>query len=182
MEEILTQEEIEELEKKLNGEDKPPIYKRIIILAMGVILLFLILSYFLAYAAFDNIPGLVESSKVKGYAISLKDGSSIFFEKQPYDELRQIFKANEGNETKLCLIGDKQGNSIIITGIHHPLIIEQDFRSVTAKPCPEGTMISLHTHPMMHCTPSYQDYMNLHHHKDAEMAAVMCKEDRIYFY
>ncbi len=175
----------EEIKEEIELEpikEEHPWLKKVFIGLIGAFMLFLVLTYFLGYMAFDNIPGLIESGKIEGYAVKLNDETMIRFDTAAYNELISIFKENEGNETKLCLIGEKQGSNVMITGVHKPLIIAQDFRSVTAKPCPSGTMISLHTHPMMHCTPSMQDYKSLRHSKDSEFAAVMCTENRLYFY
>ncbi|HII16214.1 MAG TPA: hypothetical protein HA362_07975 [Nanoarchaeota archaeon] len=163
-------------------QERPSRMKKAAVLIIGVFLLVLVLSYFLGYMAFDVIPGLVESSAIDSYTVLLKDGTSLAFDRSAYEELVNVFVANQGNETKVCLMGAADGNHLSISGLYHPLIIAQDFVSVTAASCPAGTIVSVHSHPLMRCTPSLQDYNALHSHKDAMYAAVMCEKGRMYFY
>ena len=135
----------------------------------------------MAFIGFDSIPGLVKSRQMDSYGIELK-GVMLVFSSGVYDEIVSYAIENEGNETKFCLLGEKQGSNILITSMFKPLIIAQDFQSVTSKSCPSGTIVSVHTHPLLHCIPSMQDYKALHSSQDAEYTAVMCERGRFYFY
>lgn len=155
--------------------------KKAALFLMFGFIFFLIVSYSLASIGFDSIPGLVKSRQMDSYGIKMGD-SMLIFSSSIYDEIVSYSAQNEGVETKFCLLGEKQGNNILITSVFKPLIIAQDFQSVTSKSCPSGTIVSVHTHPLLHCIPSFQDYSALHSSNDAEYTAVMCEKGRFYFY
>ncbi|MDI6738640.1 MAG: hypothetical protein QME12_09105 [Nanoarchaeota archaeon] len=155
--------------------------KKAALVLVAFLLFFLIISYSVAFFGIDSIPGLVSGSKMSDSGLKVK-GISLSFSPGIYDEIVSYAAENDGVETKFCLMGGKQGGNILITSVFKPLIIAQDFKSVVSKSCPSGTIVSVHTHPLLHCIPSLQDYKALHSSKDAEYAAVMCERGRFYFY
>ncbi|MBU2638288.1 MAG: hypothetical protein KJ955_04910 [Nanoarchaeota archaeon] len=171
----------DEILSKPIEEEKPSKLKKAALVIMAFMLFFLIISYSVAFLGMDSIPGLVKSRQMDSSGIELND-IILMFSSGIYDEIVSYAAENEGVETKFCLLGEKQGNNILITSVFKPLIIAQDFKSVTSKSCPSGTMVSVHTHPLLHCVPSLQDYKALHSSGDAEFTAVMCEKGRFYFY
>lgn len=180
MDEIPFEVNEEEILSKPVEEQSSKAKKAALFLMFGFIF-FLIVSYSVAFIGFDSIPGLVKSRQMDSYGIKIGD-SMLLFSQGIYDEIVSYASDNEGNETKFCLMGEKQGNNLLITSVFKPLIIAQDFASVTSRNCPPGTIVSVHTHPLLHCIPSLQDYNALHSSKDAEYTAVMCERGRFYFY
>lgn len=181
MEEIPFDINEDEILSKPLEEDKPSKLKKAALVIMALLLFFLITSYSVAFLGIDSIPGLVNSRQMDSFGIELK-GMMLVFSSGVYDEIASYAAENEGVETKFCLMGEKQGGNVFITSVFKPLIIAQDFKSVTSKSCPEGTIVSVHTHPLLHCIPSLQDYRALHGSEDALYSAVMCERGRFYFY
>lgn len=181
MEEIPFDINEDEILSKPLEEDKPSKLKKAAFIFLALFLFFLIISYSVAFLGMDSIPGLVKSRQMDSSGIELK-GMMLVFSSGVYDEIASYAAENEGVETKFCLMGEKRGKNVLISSVFKPLIIAQDFKSVTSKSCPSGTMVSVHTHPLLHCIPSLQDYKALHYSEDAEYSAVMCEKGRFYFY
>ena len=94
-----TEDHLEEIREEIELEpirESHPWVKKAVIGSVGAFMLFLILTYFLGYMAFDNIPGLIESEKIKDYAIDLDDGTRIVFNSATLEELNAVFKENDG--------------------------------------------------------------------------------------
>ncbi|MEK6864446.1 MAG: hypothetical protein AABX27_04085 [Nanoarchaeota archaeon] len=180
MDEILFEVNEEEILSKPVKDESSKVKKAALFLMFGFIF-FLIVSYSVAFLGMDSIPWFVSGKQMGVSGIELK-GVKIMFSSGIYDEIVLYAAENEGVETKFCLMGEKQGNNLLITSVFKPLIIAQDFASVTSRSCPSGTIVSVHTHPLLHCIPSLQDYKALHSSKDAEYTAVMCERGRFYFY
>ncbi|MDD4877772.1 MAG: hypothetical protein PHO02_01905 [Candidatus Nanoarchaeia archaeon] len=171
----------DEILAKPLDDAKPSKLKKAAAAFAAFLLFFLIVSYSVAFLGMDSIPGLIKSRQMDVYGIPLGD-SMLVFSEGIYDEIVSYANENEGVETKFCLMGERKDGIITVTSLFKPLIIAQDFKSVTSKPCPEGTIVSVHTHPLLHCTPSIQDYRALHSSQDSEYNAVMCERGRFYFY
>lgn len=171
----------DEILSKPLDEEKPSKLKKAAFFLMFGFIFFLIVSYSVAIFGMDSIPGLVSGKQMDSSGIELK-GAMLVFSPGVYDEIVSYAAENQGVETKFCLLGEKQGNDILITSVFKPLIIAQEFASVTSRQCPAGTIVSVHTHPLLHCIPSLQDYRALHSSNDAEYTAVMCERGRFYFY
>ncbi|MFH1065139.1 MAG: hypothetical protein V1734_01385 [Nanoarchaeota archaeon] len=180
MDEIPFEVNEDEILSKPVKDESSKAKKAALFLMFGFIF-FLIVSYSVAFLGMDSIPGLVNSRQMDSSGIEL-NGVMLVFSPGIYDEIVSYSAENEGVETKFCLMGEKMGENIFITSVFKPLIIAQDFQSVTSKSCPSGTMVSVHTHPLLHCIPSFQDYKALHSSEDAEYSAVMCEKGRFYFY
>ncbi len=171
----------DEILSKPIEEENPSKIKKAAFVFVAFLLFFLIISYSVAFLGMDSIPGLVKSRQMDSYGIKIGD-SMLVFSSGVYDEIVSYSAENEGVETKFCLMGEKQDGRILIASVFKPLIIAQDFKSVVSKQCPPGTIVSVHTHPLLHCTPSLQDYKALRYADDAEYNAVMCEKGRFYFY
>lgn len=171
----------EEILSRPVEEEKPSKIKKTALVFIAFFMFFLIISYSVAFLGIDSIPGLVKSRQMSDSGIELK-GVNLMFAPGLYEGILSYAAGNEGVETKFCLMGETQGSNILINSVFKPLIIAQDFKSVTSKSCPSGTIVSVHTHPLLHCIPSLQDYRALHDSNDAEYNAVMCEKGRFYFY
>ena len=162
------------------------IVKRIFIIFISLLLLFLILSYLVPnYELFRIIAGHIESYKIEDNAITLKNGAKIIFLNDSYGDLTKIYYENQQHEFKACLIGSKENGSYYVEKIEIPKIFSQTFSSVTAEPCAENAIISLHSHPYKSCFLSLHDIRGYKFVKDVNKDAIigiMCESDRFNFY
>jgi hypothetical protein len=160
--------------------------RKILILTVSVFMLLLILSYFVpGYSLFRVIAAQFNSFEADGNFIELKDGYGIMFEGNSFNDLQHIYFDNQQHEFKACLIGVKENKDFIIKNVKIPEIISQDFSSVTAKPCGEGTIISLHSHPYKSCYFSLHDISNYRYVSivnEEAFIGIMCEAKRFNFY
>jgi len=175
-------------------EDSPPSlleglpeskFKRIIILSTGIFLIFLMLSYLVfSSGAYDFIAGFFESSPIENEQLIFKSGT-IIFENSSYEKILEGFSKNNELEFKLCFIGEKEGSWYVIKDILAPEIIDQSYRSVSARECPKGTLVVAHSHPFKRCIASFQDILNHRWFKKTNpgaLMAVMCDKGRFNIY
>jgi len=162
------------------------IVKRIFIISISLLLLFLVLSYFVPnYELFRIIAGHIESYKIEDNAITLKNGAKIIFQNNSYTNLKEIYYENQQHEFKACLIGYKQNENYYVQAVEIPKIFSQTFSSVTAEPCSKEAIISLHSHPYKSCFLSLHDVRGYKFVKDVNKDAIigiMCESDRFNFY
>lgn len=160
--------------------------KKLGIMVLSIFMIILLISYFILYEGINHgiISGLIGSSNIKEDIIELKD-LTINFQQGIQKEMIKHYLENEGNETKFCLMGEKIKNNIQITSIYYPKIISQTFQQVRTEQCPKGTLISVHSHPNRQCLPSIQDLKTrdlLKKQNKDLLTAIMCEENRLYFY
>ena len=152
---------------------------------LSIIILFLVVVYFLLYPfGFQIVESFIINYKIKDNIINFKD-NKVIFEKEIYNELKNIYYLNERDEFKLCLMGVKVGNLYFINKIFKPKTYSANFNEVVAERCPNNTLIDLHKHPFRHCIFSEQDinsYNLIKKENDKILMIVMCEEGRFNFY
>lgn len=181
----MTEDFLDDVPQDFEEEKEHPA-KKVIIAIMGIFLIVLILSYFLVYSGSNEsiILGLIGSSKIDNNVLTVGN-LTIEFDQDTYAELVDHYKKNDGNEIKVCLLGNRDNDDITINRIFYPEIISQSYRHVEAKPCPSDTIISMHSHPNRQCLPSDQDvqsYESLKPFNPNLMVAVLCEDNRLNFY
>ncbi len=160
--------------------------KRIYILVIAFFLIILLLSNILGGHVISVLSGKIVSSTLNAdYSLDLKNGGKVVFDSAIYEKLREVYLANQKTEIKACLKGEKKDNDYFISSFYVPKIYEKDVYSVTAELCDKETIISLHTHPYLHCIFSNQDIESYNRYRQINpevMIALMCDETRFTFY
>tara|TARA_B100000315_G_scaffold149474_1_gene138211 strand:- start:269 stop:796 length:528 start_codon:yes stop_codon:yes gene_type:complete len=173
------EQEIEELPQKSK-------IKKFFILIIGLILVFLVSTYYLfAFGADDVLAGFIQSSKIDNkLTLEFKD-KKIIFTKDSYEELLKIYDENLEVEFKACLKGNVKNNIYDINKIIIPKTYSQTYKSVRAEPCDTNTLIDLHSHPFRRCLASIHDITNFRRLKSVNeniLLSVMCERDRFFVY
>lgn len=174
--------------KKIDEEEELRKLKRkkTFIAILSIILAVLVITYL--------VPGGYVLSILEGQAtsyelnsdltIDLKNGGKIVFDNSTYEQLKQMYFAEQRSEFKACLEGYKKGLNYFITDVYLPETHSQSFSHVTAELCNSSTIIPLHTHPYKHCIFSYQDMKGLDAVRKVNPDAIiglMCEIDRFNF-
>ncbi len=145
----------------------------------GLIMILLIFSYTLTgYTVRNIIAGMFDSEEIEENIINSKYGEIIFTEKIT-KILSDLYHENE-KEFKACVLGEFDGK-YKLTGVFLPEMHFQDYDRVVSSPCPEGTILDLHSHPQQHCTFSEID-INGFKPKGNELLTVMCGDGRFIFH
>lgn len=165
--------------------EKYPKLTKILIFLIGTFLLILVLIYFLTTPQIRSIlSGLIESETIEDFKVQLKTGNYLIFTKETYQELLQIYNNNPEKEFKVCLKGYIE-EDYLITEVYIPKTYLQTHSSVSAEPCPNDSLVSMHSHPLKHCLPSDVDLKNFNIFKQNNpqaLMAIMCEKDRFNFY
>ena len=174
-------------EEQIPEESKSArIVKRILIISVSLILIFLILSYLVPnHDFFWIVAGRMESYKIEDNTITLKNGAKIIFQNDSYGDLTKIYYENQQHEFKACLMGSKENSNYYVEKIEVPKIFSQGFSSVMAEPCTKEAIISLHSHPYKSCFLSLHDARGYKFVKDVNKDAIigiMCESNRFNFY
>ena len=172
---------IEENFEEIEEESK---WKKILIIFIGLILLFLFLSYILvSYPLFSIIASLSESQVAENKTIIL-DEFSIIFTGNTYEQLQKYYTKDLSVEMAVCLKG-KIKEDYMIDEIYQPKIVEQTYEHVTYRPCDSETIIHLHSQPFRRCIASEQDLITLDLVKQVNnqsIMVIMCEPDRFSVY
>ncbi|MBT3691221.1 hypothetical protein HOG16_03200 [Candidatus Woesearchaeota archaeon] len=164
--------------------EEEPKWKKFLIMVVGLILLFLVTSYFLAsYPLFPIIASLSESHVAQNESIVLDD-FSIIFTQNTYEELQGYYDKDKSVEMVVCLKGEIS-NDYIIDEIYQPEMITQTYNHVTFKSCSTDSIILLHSQPFRHCIASEQDLITLEDVKQRNkdiLMVIMCEPDRFSVY
>ena len=148
---------------------------------MGVLMIILIVTYTLtAYGVMNIIAGKIDSDKVKGDMIESEYVNIVFLE-GVYDELEKLYHENE-KEFKACLMGNMFDGEYLINSLYLPKIHFQDYDKVVASPCPDESLIVMHSHPQQHCIFSEVDLKSFDKRNKNMLMAVMCFDDRFIFH
>ena len=161
------------------------IFKKAIIVFVSIFLMFLFLSYFLLGNNIFDILASRSSSFTASNGRIIFGGGTITFQEEAYQNLLEIYNENQQHEFKACLMGYKSGKNYFVEKIEAPKIISQDFSSVRAEPCREGTIIDLHSHPYKSCLASETDLKTLQKSQDTNpelLMVVMCEPSRFSVY
>ena len=170
----------EKVETVNYSEIENPLWKRIVIVSLGLFLLFLILGYFLF--PFDTLASLIDSKKLEeGF---VEQDVTISFENGSYTVLLNYYNIHLSEEFKVCLLGYYNGVYHILS-VHDVVMYEQAFDHVVSEPCPEETLVALHSHLYRHCLASEQDLKGLEKAQEVNPLAligIMCEPERFSFY
>ncbi|MEK6835527.1 MAG: hypothetical protein AABX55_00705 [Nanoarchaeota archaeon] len=178
--------EIENFDENKEVEEKPKIFKKIFLIIIGVFLIILIVTYLLTNPIIRSIfVGLVESSKIKDNIVGIDFKNKLIFQNNTYDGLLNIYDNNPGLEFKVCLNGYIENGNYLINEVYIPETYLQTHNKVIAEPCPNDSLVDMHSHPLKHCLPSEQDFKSFKSFKernDNAIMAVMCERGRFNFY
>ena len=174
------------VQEREETEEKPQIFKKVLLGAFTIIVILMLIFYFMTTPLMQGIIiGLFESSTVDKNAVGIGQGKMLFFEDNTYDRLMGIYDKNPEREFKVCLIGRTNNGNYFINEVFEPKMIYQDVDKVIAEPCPDETLVSLHSHPFRQCLPSEVDLNNfelLKKKNNKTLMAVMCEKGRFNFY
>jgi len=167
-------------------DKKPSKFKKIFMFIVSLILILLLLSYLLTNPnILHRVVGLFESSTIEDNTISINETNFLFFQDTTYQELIDYYDKNKEKEFKVCLRGNIDQGNYIIDEIYKTEIISQTYTQVVSKPCPQDTLVALHSHPFRSCLASDQDLSNLEQSKINQpwlIMAIMCEKQRFNFY
>ncbi|MBI5393294.1 hypothetical protein HZA96_05485 [Candidatus Woesearchaeota archaeon] len=165
--------------------------KKYIILVLALFMIILIIFYFIfGQHLFGIIEGRIISQQFTNLTTvysnnNIDNNYTIKFTQSSFDELQQYYFANQKTEVSVCLIGLYSNNFYTVNKLYYPKIIEQAFEHVTFQPCPEDTIIVLHTHPYKSCIFSEQDINSYKQNRQSSpdvIIALMCEENRFTLY
>ncbi|MBI4983409.1 hypothetical protein HZC32_02095 [Candidatus Woesearchaeota archaeon] len=165
--------------------EERPIFRKVLLIATGIFLVVLILSYlWIDFPIGDILKGRWESTPAEGDLVQL-GGYSITFENNTLEQINALYLLEQENEFSLCLRGKKEGNNYRIVSYYIPKIYQQSFNQVIFEPCSEDTLIILHTHPYKSCLASSTDFEMFNKAKFANpevLMVVMCEPRRFSVY
>ena len=165
--------------------EEHPLWKRIMIIIIGLFLLSLMFSYFLfSYPLFPIFESLLESRNSENNEISLDDFSIVFLD-DILVEIQEEYQKNQKVEFAVCLLGEKNNENYNIKKVHYPEIYSQSFNHVSFQSCPDESLIILHSHPFRRCIASQQDIITLEETKSRNkdfLMVIMCEPNRFSVY
>ncbi len=145
--------------------------------AISALMLIIILSYMLTnYSVRTILAGKMDSDVVSEGVLESEYGI-VIFTNGVYAELRDLYHANE-KEFKACVLGEYLDGQYILDELFLPKMHFQDYDQVISSPCPERTLIDLHSHPQQHCTFSEVDLNGFTPIEENTLLGVMCSDDR----
>lgn len=185
--------DITEPEEGLEQEEIPedsPLKKALKKIYISVIALFLVSLLVMNTGAGNHIisylSGKVVTSRLQeGNMFELKNNGSVVFDEIAFLTLQELYKNIQKTEFKVCLTGYKKEKDYFVEGLYIPKTYDKQVYSVTAALCDNSTIISLHTHPYLHCIFSDQDIENLAAYRQSNpdvILGLMCDRDKITFY
>jgi len=160
-------------------EEKSKI-KKYVWMVVGLFLILLMASFMLTgYSVRSIIAGKTNSEKIEASVINSEYGKILFVE-GVYVELKELYHENE-KEFKACLIGEYSDEVYLINDLFLPKMHFQDYDKVVSSPCPDNTLLDMHSHPQQHCTFSEQDLKSFQPINENTLLTVMCENDRFIF-
>ena len=182
----------EEIRKEDAGEKKPPraTTERIMWVSLAGIFVFIFIVYAILGPVEHQVIGQLNSQEITTNTLHLK-GITIHFENNTHDVLQELYsdkQLTELVETSVCLQGSIKDNSkqYIVNDIFYPTIYDEQRTHVSFSPCPEGTIIMLHTHPQLQCLASETDIKTLKKSKERlekdVLMMIICNENRYALY
>ncbi len=181
------QEEKEELQRE-ESRLLSFLKRTYIIIIAFIIITLLLVNTQVGYHIFSLISGnLVSSTLNEDYSFDIRHEGKIYFDILTWKALEDYYIQNQKYEFKLCLTGYKEENATDyhVTGIYQPYIYKQDVFSVTSQMCNSSTIVSLHSHPPLHCIFSEQDmksYEQFQQINPEGIVALMCDKEKMTFY
>jgi hypothetical protein len=163
---------------------EPSKFKKVIVVAGGVFLILLMITYVIASYPVGNIlRGQLESTPLTGNKIILEN-FTIFFEDNTNKELQDIYFGEQSVEFSVCLSGNKEKDNYYVNSLYLPEQTAQ-FNHVSFQPCNQETLIMLHSHPYKSCLASETDLNTLEKTKKVNpdvLMVVMCEPGRFSVY
>ncbi|MSR86250.1 hypothetical protein EXS74_02550 [Candidatus Woesearchaeota archaeon] len=160
--------------------DEKTLWEKILILLLGLFLLFLLLGYFLF--PLDTFASLIDSETIHDGLV--EQDVTVRFENGSYEALLERYNEYLREEFKVCLLGNYDG-VYHVTSIYDVAMYEQAFDHVVSEPCPDETLIALHSHPYRQCLASAQDLKSLEKMQEVNpngLIGIMCEAERFSFY
>ena len=173
---------------ELEEEKKPSVFMRVFIILVGLFCIALIISYVVVDPRVgDIVGGLAESERLNLDTLSMpiNKEQTLTIAPEVYTELKKIYFDNVRHEFKVCLLGEINDQVYNITALVEPTIHSQSSFQVISDPCPDETLVLLHTHPYKRCIASQQDIKSLKKFKETNeetIMGVMCEVDRFNLY
>ena len=100
------------MEELKEFEEKPSLFKKILIITLSIFLLILLLFYFLTSPQTKSIIyGFIESSKLIGNKIEIDKNTKLIFNDESLTTLNNLYNQNLEKEFKVCLKGIKINNT-----------------------------------------------------------------------
>ena len=162
---------------EIDQPQPPSKLKKYLTYTISIILILLIISLVLSQiGTFEQFT----ANKIKDNQVKHRD-TTITFENNSFEKLKEIYLESQPNEIKACLMGEQKDKEITINKIIIPGIIHQEFTKVISSPCPEDTIISLHSHPRKSCIFSEQD-INNYKKQNIPLLGLLCDDNRLNFY
>ncbi len=159
------------------------IIRRIFLIIIGLFLLILILTTTgLQHAIEKSIVSVVLQDN---YALSLPNNTIVVFTEEAYLELWDYYASHQKQEFAVCLYGNLENKTYIITTVSVPETFSATLYQVIFEGCDASAIISLHSHPYSECVFSEQDiasYKKFAQKNPYGMTAIMCEETRFSFY
>ncbi|MDP3916883.1 MAG: hypothetical protein Q8Q42_01185 [Nanoarchaeota archaeon] len=150
--------------------------RRFVWLLVGFLLILLIASYILSSFAARSIV----SNKVSGSIVKSQFGDVVFID-NTYETIKELYHTNE-KEFRACLIGKYHNGNYMINDVFLPKVHFQDYDKVISSPCPEGTLLDMHSHPQQHCIFSDVDINGFSPDDKNTLLTVMCNDNEFIFH
>jgi hypothetical protein len=145
--------------------------------AISALMLIIILSYMLTNYSVRTILAGKANSDVVNEGVLDSEYGMIVFTNGVYSGLKELYHENE-KEFKACVLGEYLDGQYILDELFLPKMHFQDYDQVISSPCPDGTLIDLHSHPQQHCTFSEVDLNGFIPNEENTLLGVMCSDDR----
>lgn len=185
----MNQDEQAILQEALQEQDRPraPRFNRFVIPIGSILLLLLLAGYFVFGPIDHTIRGQIASSALKDNEINFGEYLLLFYNGTgaELESIYQEYQEVQLVETSVCLKGFIYNQTYAVQEIFRPRIIMATFNSVTFEPCPQDTIVMLHTHPYKSCLASDQDKETFAKNKENNpdlLMLVMCEERRYTLY
>ncbi|MFH1972813.1 MAG: hypothetical protein ABIJ18_05030 [archaeon] len=164
--------------------EEESLWKKIFVILGSVFLILLVMSYmFTSYGVREIIAGMLDSEEVEDNIVDTGE-FKVIFEGETYNDVLEIYEENLAVETKMCLLGNYDGD-YHVTEVIKPVIYSQEFNQVVSASCDKDAIIALHSHPYKRCLASEQDISNLKQSQEVNpnvIVGIICEEDRFSFY
>ncbi len=166
--------------------ESPSKLKRTLIIIAAIFLLALFTSYLLIDSSTRlTILSLLAGSRLDNSTLHIDKITRLIFNNESLNTLNDLYSKNLEREFIVCLAGIIVNNTYYIEQTIQPNTFLQEYDKVVSEPCPEDSLVSLHTHPFKQCIPSQQDLKTFDKFKknnpDALMA-IMCDKNLFLVY
>ena len=142
---------------------------------IGLFLVLLMLSWLIPN---DVVQSLIEQKQINENRIE-SGKITVLFEKDVYQNLKEVYLQNQLTELSLCLQGKIINGTYSISSFYQPETFFATPISVATSKCDENTIITLHTHPFNNCLFSYQDVISYSSYRNNQLlTVVMCAIDK----